>query len=222
MKKNFTIPQNCPLFASISEDALSRMLDCLDASRKTYEKNEFIFIAGDSVCHAGIVLSGAVHVLNEDFWGRRVIMTRIVPGGLFGEAFACAGIQNLPISVMAAETSEVLFLDCGKIFTLCSSACAFHAGLLKNLTRILAEKNVILTQKLEHITQRTTREKLLAYLSEQARLAGDSAFEIPFNREELACYLSVERSAMSAELSKMRADGLLRYQKNHFELLRNR
>ena len=195
------------------------MLECLGASRKTYDKNGFIFLSGETVRYTGIVISGAIHVLSEDFWGRRVILTRIGPGGLFGEAFACAGIENFLVSVIAAETTVVLFLDCGKIFTLCSSACTFHADLLKNLTRILAEKNVMLMQKLEHITQRTTREKLLSYLSEQARRAGDSTFDIPFSREELACYLSVERSAMSAELSRMRADGLLRYQKNHFELL---
>jgi CRP-like cAMP-binding protein len=139
-------------------------------------------------------------------------------GGLFGEAFACAGAENLPVGVMAAEESEILLMNHERMLTSCPSACAFHTALIRNLTRILAEKNVILTQKLEHVTRRTTREKLLSYLSARAKLAKGNVFDIPFSRQELADYLSVERSAMSAELSRMRNEGLLRYKRNHFEL----
>ena len=168
----------------------------------------------------GIVLGGAVHVLREDFWGKRKIVARVEGGGLFGEAFACAGVEKLPISVIAAEDSEILFVNSVRIIKTCPTSCTFHIRLIKNLTLLLAEKNIALIQKLECLTQPNTREKLLSYLSGQARLAGKSAFSIPFNREELADYLSVERSAMSAELSKMRDDGLVLYQKNHFELLK--
>ena len=138
---------------------------------------------------------------------------------MFGEAFAYAGVDKLPVSAIAAEESEVLTVQSQRIVSPCSSACVFHTGLIKNLTLLLADRNIALIQKMEHVTQPTTREKLLSYLSEEARLAGKSAFTIPFNREELADYLSVDRSAMSAELSKMRKDGLLVYRKNHFELL---
>ena len=220
MKNYFEILRDCPLFADIAESDAESMLRCLSAAQKRYKKNSFIWSEGDATENIGIVLDGAVHVLREDFWGKRNILTRIDPGGLFGESFACAGTEKLPVSVMAAEDSEILFVNCSRIMTSCSSACAFHTGLIKNLTLILARRNVMLTQKLEHITQPTTREKLLSYLSEQARTAGNSAFDIPFNREELADYLSVERSAMSAELSKMRKDGLLLYRKNRFELLK--
>lgn len=160
-----------------------------------------------------------MHVIREDFWGKRKIVSRIDPGGLFGEAFACAGTESLPVSVMAAEDSEVLFINCRRITTPCEQVCSFHIDLSRNLALLLAEKNIALIQKMEYITQPTTREKLLAYLSEQARLAGEKTFEIPFNREELADYLSVERSAMSAELSKMRKDGLIIFRKNRFELV---
>jgi len=220
MKKYFEILRECPLFTGIAETDIESMLHCLSATQKRYNKNSFIYNEGDSAENIGIVLAGAVHILREDFWGKRNILTRVEAGGLFGEAFACAGVDKLPVSIMSAEESEILFVDCKRVMTSCSSACAFHAALVKNLTLILAQRNVLLTQKLEHITQPTTREKLLSYLSERARLAGAYAFDIPFNREELADYLSVERSAMSAALSKMRKDGLVCYRKNHFELLK--
>lgn len=220
MEEYFEVLKNCPLFVGITKPDIDSILRCLSAKQKHYKKNSFIWAEGDIVESFGIVLTGAVHVLREDFWGKRNILTRVEPSGLFGEAFAYAGLEQLPVSVMATEGSEILFINCGRILTSCSSACAFHAGLIKNLTFILARRNVLLTQKLTHITQPTTREKLLSYLSEQARLAGNRSFDIPFNREELANYLSVERSAMSAELSKMRKDRLVLYRKNHFELLK--
>ncbi|MCL2066949.1 MAG: Crp/Fnr family transcriptional regulator [Treponema sp.] len=218
MKKKY--PDNCILFAGIDESDIRALLDCLSARQRRFKKNSFIFDAGDKIESIGIVLSGAVHVLREDFWGKRKIVARLEGGGLFGEAFACAGTEEIPVSVMAAEDTEVLFVNSGRIIRSCQSACAYHTALIKNLILLLAEKNIALIQKLECITQPTTREKLLTYLSEQAHLAAKNSFSIPFNREELADYLSVERSAMSAELSKMKNDGLILYKKNHFELLK--
>ena len=220
MKKYLCTLQSCPLFAEITEPDIETMLKCLSAKQKRYDKNSFIFNEGDKTETIGIVLTGAVYVLREDFWGKRKIMARIEQSGLFGESFAFAGIGELPVSVMAAEESEILFINYQRIITPCSSACSFHAGLIKNLTLILAQKNIALMQKLEYVTQPTTREKLLAYLSEQVRLTEYNDFTIPFNREELADYLSVERSAMSAELSRMKKDGLILYRKNRFELLK--
>lgn len=212
------ILQKCPLFFGIEEPDVRMLSDCLSAAQKRFEKNSFVFLTNEKADFFGIVLSGAVHVLREDFWGNREILTRIEPGGLFGEAFACANVDRLPVSVMAAEESEILLVNCKLIFMSCPSACSFHAVLIRNLTRVLAEKNVTLTQKLEHVTRRTTRDKLLSYLSEQAKLAEGKVFDIPFNRQELADYLSVDRSAMSAELSRMRDENLLRWHRNHFEL----
>ena len=234
MKKIHLILQKCRLFAGIRESDLKNLLDCLSARQKYFAKNSFVFLAGEKIDSVGIVLSGAVHVMRDDFWGKRKIVARVGPGALFGEAFSCAAVEKLPVSVMAAEESEILFVNSKRIISPCTSGeprpystlaagistCVFHATLIKNLTLLLAERNVALIQKLEHITQPTTREKLLSYLSEEAQLAGKNAFTIPFNREELADYLSVERSAMSAELSKMKDDGLILYQKNRFELLK--
>ena len=165
------------------------------------------------------MLTGNVHVIQEDFWGNRTILANIEPGELFGEAFSCAGLDKLPVSVLAVQDSEVLMIDYRKIITTCSSSCVFHTALIHNMLRILADKNVMLTQKMELLTKNTTREKLLAYLSLQAQQAGSTKFNIPFNRQGLADYLSVDRSAMSAELSKMQKDGVLVYKKNRFELL---
>ena len=219
----FPILQSCPLFSGIEEGDLRALFICLSAVQKRFEKNGFVLTAGGKTDSIGIVLSGAVHVLRDDFWGNREILTRIEPGGLFGEAFACVGVESailerLPVSVMVAEKSEILSLNCRRILMFCPSACGFHAVLIRNLTRVLAEKNVMLTQKLEHVSRRTTRKKLLSYLSEQAKRAGGSVFDIPFSRQELADYLSVDRSAMSSELSKMRDENLLRWHRNHFEL----
>ena len=218
MKKYYPFLKNCHLFSGIKDSDITALLECLGASFKHYKKNNFIFTAGDKTDSMGIVLSGAVHIVREDFWGKRKILGRIGTGALFGESFACAGIDKLPVSVMSAEESEVLFISSKRITGPCSSECAFHIKLIKNLTLLLAGKNITLIQNLNHLTQANTREKLLSYLSEEARLAGKSVFDIPFNREELADFLSVERSAMSAELSKMKKDGLLLYRKNHFEL----
>lgn len=207
----------CPLFAEIQEKELPAVLACLSARRQSYAKAEAVFSAGERVVRVGIVLLGSVHVEQDDYWGNRTILAHIGPAGLFGEAFSCAGTERLPVSVLAAEKTEILLVDYRRIVA-DSCGCGFHGRLIQNMLRILAQKNVALTQKMETITQRTTREKLLAYLSAQAIEQESHRFTIPFNRQELADYLAVDRSAMSAALSHMQKQGLLRTEKNWFEL----
>ena len=214
------IIKECSLFSGIEENELSSLLQCLSANYVHFNKNEFIFLSGDKVTSIGIVLSGNVHIIQEDFWGKRTILSDISPGFLFGESFSCSDEQNMPVSVIASVSSDIMLIDYKKIINNCPSGCAFHSKLIKNMVNILASKNVLLTQKIEFLTQRTTREKLLAYFSMQAQRFGASKFSIPFNRQELADYLSVERSAMSSELSKMRNDGIILFNKNQFELLK--
>ena len=218
--KNFAeVLQKCELFAGIAGPELRDLLDRLPTRQKSFRKNGFVFNAGDKTGLVGIVLSGAVHVIHEDFWGRRKIVSRIESAGMFGESFACAEIESFPVSVMAVEETAILFVEMRQILNPPSAVSVFFGRLAGNLAVLMAKKNIVLIRKLENVTQTTTREKLLSYLSEEARLAGKSVFSIPFNREELADYLSVERSAMSAELSRMRADGLVIYRKNRFQLL---
>lgn len=215
----FSALDNCPLFADVSAFEIGAMLKCLGATEKKYKKNEYIWNAEDSVSQVGVVMEGSVNIIKEDFWGNRSILARATEGELFGEAFACGEIERLPLSVVATEDCRVIFFDYGKIITVCDKGCEFHRKLTDNMLKVLAGKNVMLTAKMEHMSKRTTREKLLSYLSQQAIARGKQTFEIPFNRQELADYLSVDRSAMSMALSKLKEEGLIDYTKNKFTLL---
>jgi CRP-like cAMP-binding protein len=147
-------------------------------------------------------------------------VARVEPGELFAEAFVCGGVQKLPVSVMAAEPSEIMRLDFNKITRACSSACNFHTGLIQNMIAILAHKNILLMEKIECLTQRSTRAKVLSYLSAVAKRHKNGIITIPFNRQELADYLSVDRSALSAELCRMRDEGLVAFHKNKFHIMK--
>lgn len=217
MKQKFL--KKCPLFVTIEEQDIEPMLDCLCAATKQFKKGSFILSAGEKSTQFGILTTGRANIIQEDFWGNRTILSNLLPGDLFGEAFACANTGVLPVTVMAQENCEVLFIDSAKIIATCASACVFHSKLIRNMLTILANKNILLTQKMEHLSKRSTKEKLLSYLSAQAIKANSNTFHIPFNRQELADYLCVERSAMSAALSKMKADGIVDYYKNSFKLL---
>lgn len=208
------------LFAGISSDELPLLLNCLSARIRGYAKNEFIFIHGDRVTFIGMVLEGYVRIIRENYWGNRSILSQIGPGELFAEAFTCADVPTPEVSAIAAQPCRILLIDYKRIITTCPSSCGFHMRLIRNMIRILALKNIMLTQKMGHITMRTTREKVLSYLSARALEAGGSRFSIPYNRQELADYLSVDRSSLSAELARMRDDEILHFHKNQFELLR--
>lgn len=219
MKKYLEILKKTKLFAGISEADLGAMLSCLDAHLKSYQKGETVLHRGESVRHLAVLVEGALHVQSDDYWGNRSIINRIGVGDMFGEAYAADGGEVMLSDVVAVEDSVVAFFDLTRLMTVCSSACEFHAQVIRNLFVIISAKNRALVRKLGHVTQRSTRDKLISYLSEQARLHESSVFAIPFNRQQLADYLSVDRSAMSAELCRMRDEGLLRFEKNRFELL---
>lgn len=218
MKKHIEILQSCPLFAGVEAQEIDSMLVCLQAQTKVFEKNANVLAMGERLRHVGVVLSGGAFVEKSDCWGNRSILTKVEAGDMFGEAICCAEVTDSQIDVTASEKSEIMFIDYKKIITTCSSACVFHSRLIANMLKILAGKNIMLTDKIEHLTRRTTREKLLSYLSSQAMKQGSSTFNIPFNRQELADFLAVDRSAMSAELGKLRSEGVLEYHKNHFTL----
>jgi CRP-like cAMP-binding protein len=214
------ILKDTELFAGIDEKDIGSMLGCLSAREAEYKKDIYILSAGDNPTEVGIVLSGSVNIINEDYWGNRTIIAKMTSGELFAEAFSCADSGKLPVSVVTAEKTSVLFIDYKRIITTCSSACGFHTSLIRNMLQILANRNISLTKKMGHTAHRTTREKLLSYLSAQAIAAESSSFDIPFNRQELADYLCVDRSAMSNELSNLRDEGVLDFNKNHFTLKR--
>ena len=207
-----------PLFAGIESEQLESLLSCLGAKKRTYKKDTFIFRVEERASFVGLVESGSVNIIQEDFWGNRTILAHKEAGDLFGEAFSCAEIEKLPVSAIATEISKITLINYRKIITVCPTACVFHSQLISNMLRILAANNIMLTRKIEHISKRTTREKLLAFLSAQAVQAKSNTVQIPFNRQELADYLCVERSALSRELSEMKKAELVDFEKNRFVL----
>lgn len=199
---------------------MRELLSFLFANQRSCRKAEIILREGDRPSAVGIVLSGCVHIVQEDFFGNRNIIAEIGEGALFGEAFVCAETAHSPVSVVAAGDCEILQIDYMRIFVAHAPDGAHSDLMIKNMLRVLGQKNMSLVSKLEHITKRTTREKVLSYLSEQAKQQGAPTVDIPFNRQELADFLSVERSALSAELSKLRDEGLIEFKKNRFILIR--
>lgn len=218
-KSELTLLKRATLFGNISGTEIESMLSCLSAERKLYKKGEQIYRFGDVVDSLGMVISGSVDVVREDYWGNRNIISVFAPGESFAESYACAGTP-LAVSVESESSSEVLLLDVHRILTVCSSVCSFHARLIQNLVALLAAKNLLINEKLGYVTQRNTREKLLSYLSAESQRQHSAGFDIPFNRQQLADYLSIDRSAMSNELSKMKHEGILDCDKKHFDLLR--
>ena len=214
--------QTTQLFQGVTEEEIGGMLDCLGSFRRRYPRGAFLHRRGELLPSVGIVLTGQVHILEEDFWGNRTILGEVSPGQLFGESYACLPGETLSADVWAAEDTAVLYLKMDRILRPCSNACAFHARLMENLLAVLAKKNRMLTRKMEHLSRRTIREKVLSYLSDQSQTAGSAEFRIPFDRQQLADYLSVDRSALSAELGKLRREGILEFHKNRFRLLERR
>lgn len=206
------------LFDGISPEEIKTLLTCISPVRRRYAKQEMIWQEGIQIQTVGLVMCGKVLMLRDDFWGNRSILGEALPGELFGESFACLPEQSAMVSVLAAEESEILFMEMHHIITICPQACTFHNRLIQNLMYILAEKNIMLSRKIDHLSRRTMREKLLAYLSYQAQVQGTSTFEIPFNRQQLADYLSVDRSALSQELGRMKRDGLIDFMRSKFTL----
>lgn len=209
----------CSLFEGIDASDLQVMLGCIGGRMISVPKGQTVLAEGDPAVHIGMVLTGAVRMIRDDYYGNRSIVAHIGSGQLFGESYACAGITSLPISVVTDEDSKILLMDSRRITTSCSSACAFHSRIIQNLLRLVAEKNLVFDQKIQITSQRSTREKLMAYLMNQAKLNGSSTFTIPYDRQELADYLEVERSGLSAQISKLRREGILESEKNRFTLL---
>ncbi|MGE4385630.1 MAG: Crp/Fnr family transcriptional regulator [Endomicrobiaceae bacterium] len=218
MKEYTDVLKKMPLFCNIDEKDIVSILSCLSAKEKIYNKEEYIWSEENKVSEAGIILAGSVNVIKEDYWGNRAIISKFSSGKMFGEAFSCSNLAKLPVSVVASEKTKILFINYKKIITICPNSCAFHSKLIDNMLKILADNNIMLIQKMEHIVKRTTREKILSFLSEQAKKANNNSFKINFNRQELADYLYVDRSAMSNEISKLRNEGILSFKKNHFKL----
>ena len=206
------------IFYGISEEETEKMLHCLEVRPETFQKDEYILRAGDRVEAFGLVITGKVLIIQEDFWGNRNILAAVGAGHCFAETFACSPGAVLNVSVMAQTNVQVLFLSVKRILTTCPSTCSHHSRMIRNLLSELAEKNLRLNEKITHLGQRSRRAKILSYLSAEAQRHSSAEFDIAFSRQQLADYLSVDRSGLSMELSRMQEEGLLEYRKNHFVL----
>ena len=180
-----------------------------------------MFLEGDAAGFVGMVLEGSIQIVRDDYYGSRSILLHAEPGDIFAETYACANAAVMPVSGYAVRDSRVMLMECQKMLTVCSGSCRFHNRLVKNLLQVVAQKNLNLSRKIQFMSRKTTKEKLMAYLLEQAKRAGSPEFTIPFDRQALADYLGVERSAMSAELGKLRRDGVLECKGAWFRLLRS-
>ncbi len=219
MQEFYPILQECPLFEGIRVENYAGILSCMGTRLIRVKKEEILFREGDNTVFIGIVLTGAVRLIREDFYGNRSIVGLIGPKELFGESYAFSEAKTLPVTVQADVDSQCLLIDSRRIAACCSNACDFHNRLIANLLRLVATKNLMLHQKIQVTSGRTTRDKLMLYLLSQAKLKNSNTFAIPYDRQELADYLEVDRSGLSAEISKLRKEGVLECEKSTFKLL---
>lgn len=218
MKNYIPILKRSILFQSIEGENIEAMLGCLNAFTRNYKKGELIFHAEENIQTVGMVLTGFVHISKDDVWGNQTIMAQLSPGDMFGEVYACLPEVPLDVNVIARLDCDILFLDIHKIISVCGSSCSFHTQLIHNLLMLISKKNYQLNQKIDCLSKRSTREKLLSYLSSESLKQNSSSFTIPFNRQQLSDYLCVDRSAMSNELCKLRNEEILTFHKNDFTL----
>jgi len=219
MKKYLKILKKCELFCDIEEADLLRMLVCLGARVEFFDKKYTVMAEGSAARYIGIVLSGAANIVQNDYYGNRSILGSISEGEIFSAAFACAGVESMPVSVVASEPCEVMLIDCAHIMHTCNNNCGFHQKLIYNLMKDMAQNVIAFHERIGITSKRTTRERLMTYLAVCAKKAGADSFDIPFDRQELADYLEVDRSGLSAEISKLRTEGILESSKRHFRLL---
>ncbi len=220
-KTHLNILKKCSLFQKVNDEELLPMLACLDAKISSYTKNETIQERESPITKVGIVLDGKLQASRVDLYGNRSIVGHIETTELFGVSFACSGVTKSPLDIIASTNAVVMFIDFTRVITTCSNSCGFHNQIIANLLTIVAQTNLHYSQKIEVVSKRNTRDKLLTYLMLEATKAGKEAFSIPFDRQELADYLEVERSGLSTEISKLKREGYINCEKNRFELLKN-
>ncbi len=219
IEKYLPIIKKAAVFKDVGQKDILSMLCCLDGRLVNYKKGATIFPVGVRLHEMGLVLAGNIRLEHSDYWGNRTILANVDSGELFGEVYACDSRLLTNVSATASSCASILLMDAKKMTTTCPQSCLFHARLIQNLMAVMSRKAYSLTCKINHLTKRSTREKLLSYLSEQAVQNNSNDFAIPFSRQELADFLAVNRSAMSIELAKMKKDGLIDFKKNHFQLL---
>lgn len=219
MEKYIPVLKKTQLFSGVNEEEITTMLPCLNATLKKYKKGSYVYSQGEHISDISILVEGKLHIQQDDYWGNTNILNTIEPGELFGEAYVAPDSGAMLNDVIAVQDSTVIFFNAQKVITNCPSACRFHSLVIQNLLFSISDKNRNLVQKLSHMSKRSTREKLMSYLSEESKKHNSATFTIPFNRQQLADFLSVDRSAMSNELCKMRDEGLIIFERSRFTLI---
>ena len=207
------------IFNGMTPDEIDQALNELCAMEKAYEKNSLILCAGDIMDSLGLVLSGSVTIESNDMWGTRTILSNVGEGGFFAETYALLENEPLLVDVRANENCRILFFKVGSLKKLKSNMNLWSFKLISNLLMISANKNLHLSGRSFHISPKTIRGRVMAYLNSVSLKKGSNEFDIPFDRQQLADYLNLDRSALSKELGKMKKDGLIEVSKNHFKLL---
>ena len=206
------------LFDEINEKDKEILLKCLNAVKKNFLKGEMIIEAGQKQDSVAYIEKGSIDIVKDNFDGSKIILNTIGQWETFAEAIVCSGAEKSPNYVFAKTDATILFINIKKILNPCSEVCSFHKKLLKNLIKIIAQKNVFLNQRLELLTQKSLRERILFYLNNYRKKFDTEIFEIPHSREEMSQYLGVNRSALSRELCKMKKEKLIDFHKNSFRL----
>ena len=219
LEKYYNQIKNSPGFLGMSDDELKGLLECFGARIRKFEKEEMIIRQGDVISNIYLILDGEVNIEKDSYWGRRIIISRLGKNDNLALSFVGSKDVESSVDAITVKDTTVLVLRYEKCTSMCQNACTRHKVLINNLFRILSKENIELIQKIENVSQKTIRDKLLTYLSNEAQRQHSNSFDIHFNRQDLADYLNVDRSAMSFELSKLQKEGLIEYNKNHFELL---
>lgn len=221
MEKFISSLKKLSLFAGIEDLCIESFLKCCNARYTDYDKGESIMVSGKIYDEFGILMQGKAKIIQEDFWGNENLLSIVKESELFAEAFSIIPHIESAISVIAMEKCTVLWINASKIMTVCKKECLSHDAVIKNILLDFAGKNIYLNTKINHLSKRTTRQKIMSYLSDMARETSRNEFDIPFNRQQLADYLAVDRSAMCTELSKLQKSGMIEYSKNHFVMKNN-
>jgi len=215
MREYFDVLKNVGLFEGIDAKDMESMLDCVSAEVKKFRKGSIILLTGDKPLYVGVVITGELHITKEDIDGNRSMIAAVAPGQIFAEALCCADITESPVTVTAGVSSSVMLLSFSRLLHTCPNSCAFHSRLIRNMLELIAKKNLLLQDRMDIISLKSIRTKVMRYLEALMPKQGRE-ITIPFNREQLADYLCVERSALSHELARMKRDGLIEYRKNAF------
>lgn len=205
------------LFEKVENNEVLELLKCIGIKTKVFRKNAYILKAGAKIDYLAVILGGNAVMCKTDSFGKQTIIENLKMNDIFGHNIVCCGLGKSPVDVIAQNECEVLFLPFEKVVTPCEKVCSYHLQLIKNVMKMISKRNSLLNDKIDIIGQKTTRDKILALL--EAYSGGQKVFSIPYSREEMAKFLCVDRSAMSRELCKMRDEGILKFSKNHFEIL---